>query len=258
MLWVSLFVFGTLFLLRPFGMQVEGNLFFTCLGYGLVTFLVSVAYAFTTTRFFGWKKCGDNWTLWKWILDCALLLACISIGNFIYYNLTVGWTAFEPAVLAMIAVPTVLVGLFPITFSGMAVQMRAERDNEREAVRLGSAPKTSLAPAPAPNLLALTDTFSVDPATLLFCESRQNYVRCVYLRDGVVAEEIIRATLTGLELVLAGFVLLRCHRSYLVNPAHIRAARGNAQGLKLTLVGTEEEVPVARAYVSALRSKLNS
>lgn len=255
---VSVFVFFALFLLRPFGMHVQGNLFLNCLGYALVTFLVGLTYGFTTSRLLGWQKCGDGWTLWKWILDSALLLACISVGNFIFYNFTVGWTAFSPIVLATITVPTVLVGLFPIAFSGMAVQLRAERDNRQAAGQVRLAVKPSSAPASAPQLVALNDVFSVDPATLLFCESRQNYVRCVYLREGVATEEIIRATLTGVENRLATGPPLRCHRSYLVNPGHIRAARGNAQGLKLSLIGTEEEVPVARAYVALLREKLEA
>lgn len=256
MVWVSVFVFSTLFLLRPFGIQANGSHFFTSLGYGAVTFLVGVAYAYTTTRLLGWKKCGDSWTLWKWILDCMLLLACISVANFVYFNFMVGWTALSFGMLANVAVPTVLIGLFPVAFSGMAVQRRAERSNEREAGRLSLASKPHPGPAAAPNMLALIDDFSVDPGVLLFCESRQNYVRCVYLKNGLVAEEVIRITLSGLAAKLEGSTLLRCHRSYLVNTAHIREARGNAQGLKLSLVGTEEEVPVARAYVKALREEL--
>lgn len=256
MLRVSVFVFFALFLLQPFGMHVRGSFFLNCLGYALVTFLVALVYGWTTSRLLGWKKSGDNWTLWKWILDCGLLLACISVGNFIFYNFTVDWMAFSPIVLATITVPTVLVGLFPIAFSGMALQLRAERDNRKAAGRVRLAVKPSPAPAPAPVLVALNDTFSVDPGALLFCESRQNYVRCVYLWEGLATEEIIRATLSGVENRLAAGPLLRCHRSYLVNPGHIRAARGNAQGLKLSLIGTEEEVPVARAYVDLLREEL--
>ncbi|MEM9261690.1 MAG: LytTR family DNA-binding domain-containing protein, partial [Bacteroidota bacterium] len=67
-------------------------------------------------------------------------------------------------------------------------------------------------------------------------------------------EETIRATLSGLEQQLRASTILRCHRSYLVNPNHIRQARGNAQGLRLSLVALEEEVPVSRAYVSQLRA----
>jgi len=254
---VSIFVFFALLVLRPFGVHIVGNTALTSLGYALVTFIVSMIYAYITSRLLGWKKSGDNWTLWKWIMDSALLLACISVGNFIFYNFTVGWIALAPVILATITVPTVLVGLFPIAFSGMALQLRAERENQREAGRIKLASRPSPAPASAPILVALNDVFSVDPAALLFCESRQNYVRCVYLRDGHATEEIIRATLSGLEERLATMRLLRCHRSYLVNPDHIREARGNAQGLKLSLVATKEEVPVSRAYVMLLREKLD-
>jgi len=258
---VGAFVFFALFLLRPFGMHVKGNLPLTCLGYALVTFAVSILYAYVTDRWLGWKKSGDGWSLWKWILDCALLLFFISVGNFIFYNATVGWTAFAPIVLATITVPTVIIGLFPIAFSGMAVQLRAERENHREAKMIRRAAGSSMVRPggrdAAPVLIALTDSFSVSPDALLFCEARQNYVRIVYFREGVAAEEIVRATLSGVVERMAAMVpLLRCHRSYLVNAAVIREARGNAQGLKLSIVGTEEEVPVSRAYVAVLREHL--
>ena len=257
MLWVSLFVFCALFFLRPLGMHIPGNVFLTCLGYALVTFMVASLYAMVTTRFFKWQKSGDSWTLGKWILDSGLLLACISIGNFLFYNFTVNWSAFSPIVLAYITLPTVLIGLFPIAFSGMAVQLRAERDHQRTAGQLQLATARPGVENPDHRLIELGDGgLSIDPNTILFGESRQNYVRCVFLDQGASREETIRATLSGLEGLLAGRGILRCHRSYLVNPNHIRSARGNAQGLRLDLVGTTEEVPVSRAYVTVLREVL--
>lgn len=254
MLWVALFVFGALFFLRPLGMHVPGNLFLTCLGYAVVTFLVATTYAYLTTSVFGWQKSGDNWTLGKWILDSGLLLACISIGNFFFYNFTVNWSAFSLLVLGTITIPTVLIGLFPIAFSGMAVQMRAERENQRTAGQMLLASTRKQDFHPPSKLVPLGDgTFSLDPGALLFCEARQNYVRCVFLQEGGTGEETIRATLRGLEEQLGGKELMRCHRSYLVNTRHIRAARGNAQGLRLDMIGTEEEIPVSRAYVQLLR-----
>ncbi|MFK8163378.1 MAG: LytTR family DNA-binding domain-containing protein [Lewinella sp.] len=257
MLWVSLFVFCALFFLRPLGMHVPGNAFLTCIGYALVTFIVAACYAFVTSRIFNWEKSGDNWTLGKWILDSGLLLACISVGNFVFYNFTVNWTAFSPIVLATITVPTVLIGLFPIAFSGMAVQIRAERDHQRTAGQLQLATARSGATTSDHRLIELGDGgFSVDPGTILFCESRQNYVRCGFLDQGNFREETIRATLSGIEEKLADRGILRCHRSYLVNPRHIRSARGNAQGLRLDMIGMSEEVPVSRAYVKVLREVL--
>ncbi|MEO0734569.1 MAG: LytTR family DNA-binding domain-containing protein, partial [Bacteroidota bacterium] len=240
--------------LRPQGIHLAGNPLLKCLGYGLVTFLVGVAYAFVTTRLLGWKKCGPNWTLGRWILDCGLLLACISVGNFFFYNATVGWSAFHILVLAGISVPTVLIGLFPIAASGMAIQLRAEREHQRVAGQVLLATAGQHSSVTRSRLTALGDgSFTVDAATLLFCESRQNYVRCVYLSEGEVREQTIRATLTGVAEQLRGSTLLRCHRSYLVNVEHIRQAQGNAQGLRLELIGTDEEVPVSRTYVSVLR-----
>jgi hypothetical protein len=257
MLWVSLFVFCALFFLRPLGMHVPGNLLLTCLGYAVVTFIVASLYASITTYIFNWQKSGDNWTLGKWILDAGLLLACISVGNFLFYNFTVDWSAFSPFVLAYITVPTVLIGLFPIAFSGMAVQMRAERDHQRTAGQLQLATARPGLVNPDHRLVELGEGgLSIDPNTILFCESRQNYVRCVFLDQGTSREETIRATLSGLEEQLTEWNITRCHRSYLVNPDHIRSARGNAQGLKLDLVGTAEDVPVSRAYVAALREVL--
>jgi len=262
MLRVSVFVFCALYFLRPNGMHVEGSFFMTCVGYAVVTFIVSSFYAWCTERVLGCKRSGDGWVLWKWVLDCGLLLALISMGNFVFYNFTVGWTAFSGLVLVGITVPTVLVGLFPVAFSGMAIQLRAERENQRTAGELLLASARPAAPAsppedPTSRLVTLGESeFSLDPDNLLYCESRQNYVRCVFLRNGEVAEETIRATLIGIEAQLNGRAMLRCHRSYLVNPNHIRQARGNAQGLRLELVGTEEEVPVSRAYVSKLRERV--
>ncbi|MEL7161955.1 MAG: LytTR family DNA-binding domain-containing protein [Bacteroidota bacterium] len=251
---VGVFVFAFLYLMRPWGVRMSGNPLLICLGYGLVTFIVGVAYAYTTTRLLGWEKSGDRWTLWRWILDSGLLLACISVGNFFFYNATVGWTAFHILVLAAISVPTVLIGLFPIAASGMALQLRAEREHQRVAGQVLLATSGQNGQSGTGRLTALGDgSFSVDPTALLFCESRQNYVRCVYLSEGAVREETIRATLSGVEERLKGSMLLRCHRSYLINVAHIRQARGNAQGLRLELVGTEEEVPVSRAYVPVIR-----
>ncbi|MEM9928744.1 MAG: LytTR family DNA-binding domain-containing protein [Bacteroidota bacterium] len=257
MFWVSVFVFCALFFFKPLGMHVPGSIVLTCLGYAIVTFLVGTTYAFVTTRLLKWQKSGPNWTLGKWILDGGLLLACISVGNFFFYNFTVDWSAFSLLVLGTITVPTVIIGLFPIAFSGMAVQLRAERENQRTAGQLVLGADRQLRQQSSPKLVQLGDSnLSVDPASILFCESRQNYVRCVFLREGSAAEELIRATLSGVAEQLSATEILRCHRSYLVNTQHIRAARGNAQGLRLDLVGTDEIVPVSRAFVSILRETL--
>lgn len=252
---VAIFVFFALYFLRPVGFGAPSdNLALVCLGYALVTFVVGISYSFITERLLGWQRCGEGWTLGLWIIDCALLLLCISAGNFVFYNWLVGWTAFSGIVLAYVALPTVLIGLFPIAFSGMAIQLRAERENRKAAYTVSPLPGTGRpSVATTKTLVPVSDTLSLDPEAFLFAESRQNYVRLAFLREGNHAEETIRMTLSNLLEKLGGHAAMRCHRSYLVNPQHIVRAEGNAQGLRLTLVATEEEIPVSRAYVKSLR-----
>ncbi|NJC25670.1 LytTR family DNA-binding domain-containing protein [Neolewinella antarctica] len=249
----ALFVFLALYFLRPLGLQFGENALWISVGYAGVTFAIAVAYSWFTNRVLGWRRTGEDWTLGRWILDCAGVLFFITVGNFVYYNALVDWSAFSLLVFGSIALPTIAIGLFPIAFSGMALQLRAERDNQRTASSL-SRITGRFTPAPsAPRLTDLADNLSLDPGNILFCEARQNYVRVGYLREGHFAEETIRATLAETADKLSNSTVIRCHRSYLVNTDHIAAVRGNAQGLKVNLVGTEEEVPVSRSYVGRVR-----
>ena len=255
----AIFVFAVLYVMRPFGLDFGKNALPITLGYGLVTFIIAITYHYGTEKWLGWERAGGNWTLGRWVLDCAIVLTLISIGNFIYHNFLVGWGAFSLVVLAAIAVPTVLIGLFPIAFSGMFIQMQAERDNQRTAGLLARvAGRSGNEPVAAgdvhsPTLVALTDELALAPGDILFCEARGNYVRVVYLSAGVVRDETIRATLSHVASVLDGGETVRCHRSFVVNTDHVTSARGNAQGLRLNMVGIEEEVPVSRAYVQSVK-----
>lgn len=257
---VSVFVFVALLILQPFsGNGWRGSVLLTALGYALVTFGVSTVYGWFTARVLGWRKSGPRWTLGRWIVDCAVLLMCISVANWVFYNYTVGWRAFSPVIFVSVALSTLVIGAIPVAFSGLAIQLRAERDHQRAAGLLQVAAarrreRTAIAPAPPPRLVGLGEgDFALDPGAVLFCESRQNYVRVVYLTGGTVREETVRTTLTRVAEQLAGSAVRRCHRSYLVNTDYVRQARGNAQGLRLELVATNEIVPVSRAYVAAMR-----
>ena len=251
--YIGAFVFFMLYVMKPVGVRFEQDALLTSLGYGLVTVVVATLYDVVSHYVFRIRKSGPDWTLGWWVIDCGLLLACIAIGNFLFYNYTVGWTAFAWEVLALIAIPTTLIGLFPIAFSGMAVQIRAEREHQKTAAQLVVADKTTPF-KPARTVRLPGGEEAVDPGKIVLAESQGNYVRVVYEpEDGETAELRLRATLKAVEEALADAEILRCHRSFLVNPAYILSATGNAQGLRLKLRGVGEEVPVSRAYVGELR-----
>lgn len=253
---IAVFVAVFLYLFRPFGRGHVSNLWAICLGYGLVTFTVAVAYHYVTDRWLGWRRSGERWTLGRWLLDCGLLLFFIALGNFLFYNALVGWTLLDPVVFLAVAGPTVLVGLFPIAFSGLAIQLRAEREHQHTAAGVAARPPAPFRPR-TERPVALADDLTVAPADVLFCEARRNYVRVVYDTGATATERTVRTTLAAVAEQLGAERVLRCHRSFLVNADRVVAATGNAQGLQLRLAGWAESVPVSRTFVPRLREVLD-
>lgn len=91
------------------------------------------------------------------------------------------------------------------------------------------------------------------PAELLFVESDGNYALVHYLYEGKEAHKALRCTLKQMEEQLQGVQgIMRCHRAYIVNIAHVEHVSGNGQGYRLTLKATKEQVPVSRQYAAAI------
>ena len=88
---------------------------------------------------------------------------------------------------------------------------------------------------------------------LLYVEAMQNYAM-IFLADG--SSQIVRSTLKFLESTLSPYHIIRTHRSYLVNLKNVKMVSGNAQGLKLSLQGTDTIVPVSRSYIASVKARL--
>jgi DNA-binding LytR/AlgR family response regulator len=144
--------------------------------------------------------------------------------------------------------------VFPITFGVLTKYHKALK----EYSRIGD---LSLLPD-SENFIEFTaenerDKLRVSLNELLYIESADNYSRFVYVSN---PPELMRASLSRLETQLTTELLVRCHRSYLVNLTKVKKVRGNAQGYRLGLEGSEFEVPVARRFshlVNKLKTGLN-
>lgn len=95
--------------------------------------------------------------------------------------------------------------------------------------------------------------FVVAEHALLYVAAEENYVRIYYIDNEQVKDYQLRASMTGIEPVMAKAGLFRCHRSYYVNPAHIKALRkdqGNSITSELDYSGLS--IPVSRKFYDAL------
>ena len=65
----------------------------------------------------------------------------------------------------------------------------------------------------------------VKKSALLYISAEENYVRIHYIDGDKLKEYQLRATMRSIEPVTTQYGLFRCHRSYYINPAHIKALR---------------------------------
>lgn len=104
-------------------------------------------------------------------------------------------------------------------------------------------------------LLAISETSRkrfVPIENIVYCEAINNYSK-IHLIDEI--EIVISKTLKSLEALLTEFGFIRCHRSYLINMAHLEElSYGDCNQLKLAKKIT---IPLSRAGTKNINSFLN-
>lgn len=91
------------------------------------------------------------------------------------------------------------------------------------------------------------DEIKVIPDDLLYLKSSGNYIEVQVLTNKGVQTKLIRNTLRKFEKTYQGHPhLIRCHRSYLINPAQIKKVYRKKGKLELELIGAK--IPLSRQY----------
>lgn len=258
---VGLFVTLFLYLLQPFGLNsYPENPIWICIGFGIVTIVAAIIYELIGMYVLRLQKDLPSWTLWKWIINAIFLVLFISICNYLYSNYLFGWEDFSWFRFQYTIYSTLAIGIFPIVFSGLMVQMNAYKRNQVQAKNI----QASLIPTnTSKKLITLTSqnknqVLKIAEDQLFYIEARQNYVSICYQKEGQITYELFRNTIKNISTQVTGTSIFRCHRSFLVNTTLIEAVAGNAQGLRLTLKEIADfEVPVSRKYIAALKALIS-
>lgn len=98
---------------------------------------------------------------------------------------------------------------------------------------------------------------SIAPSSILFIKSEFNYVKIFYLDGGKVRDYMLRASMKSLEAI-GSRALVRCQRSYFVNPEHVTVLRKDAEGFIFAELNIPDipAVPVSKQYYDHLSSLL--
>ncbi len=256
---VSLFVTFFLYLFQPFGLNNFGEgKFFVCIGFGLVTFICAIIFEFFSTYIFRIEKDLPTWTFFKWILEAVASVLFIACGNYLFAGYFYEWTDWSISSFLYMIRATLMVGIFPIVFSGLWSQIKAKKRNIGVANAIQ--PETlKISNTPTPLIISSKNnkqTIELFANQFYFAEAMQNYVTLYYHQNEGIKKELIRNTIGNIEQSFLETNIIRCHRSYLVNIDQVERIDGNAQGLRLTLKDLDEViVPVSRKYIKELKQR---
>jgi DNA-binding LytR/AlgR family response regulator len=93
---------------------------------------------------------------------------------------------------------------------------------------------------------------------ILFIEAQENYVSIHYMEGQKLKEYSLRQSMRGIEELMEKHGIIRCQRSYFVNPRHVTVLRRDKEGfIQAELdVANSKPVPVSPKYYEQLSNLL--
>lgn len=136
--------------------------------------------------------------------------------------------------------------IYPYAFLWMGFELRSREKEEAD-------------PAEDNSLIRFYDEykklrFIIAPEAVMFIKSEDNYVQIHYLDRNRTKKFILRSSMRALEEDLSRHGLVRCHRSYFINPAFIKIVHRDDSGLIVAELKQEgfESIPISRKYQDAI------
>lgn len=94
----------------------------------------------------------------------------------------------------------------------------------------------------------------IAPEAVIFIKSEDNYVQIHYQDRNKTKKFVLRSSMKALEETLAKRGLVRCHRSYFINPAYIKIVHRDSTGIFVAELKQEgfDSIPISRKYQDAI------
>lgn len=261
---IGLFISFFLVFFQPFGLSSFRNKYtiYFEIGYGVVTSFILFLLHFVFPILFKKEFEASKWTVIKQIGWQLWVLFCIGFANFLYSSF---FFHFPDHLNAFFYYQfyTLSVGVIPVVVTTVWNQNRLLAENLRIANEYNAdfAAKTISQTSELKVCLMAEnnkDKLDVNSTDLIYITSTGNYIQIFYQHDKVLKNVLLRNTLKQAEDQLKEtHFMIKCHRAFLVNRNKIVHVKGNSQGLRLVLDGTDEEIPVSRNLSKSLMDMIN-
>lgn len=98
--------------------------------------------------------------------------------------------------------------------------------------------------------------FVIASTAIVYIRSEDNYLHIYYLDQQKLKRQILRSSMRSQEETLSRHGLVRCHRSFFVNPAFIQLLHKDANGALVAKLSQEgcEGIPISRKYKDEITS----
>ena len=262
---ISLFVGFFILIFQPFGISnynAEWRYYFE-MGYGIVTFCVLIIDLFIFPLFLDEWFVSHKWTVKKQIIWQIWILFSIGLGNFLYSSFFLHFSdGFKGFLIFQFY--TVVVGILPILMTTVLHQNALLSQNLRLANDFNTGFNFSKEILPSNEKIHFMsennkDKLDLNLSDFIYLGSNGNYIQVFYLVNNEPKNLMLRNTLKQIEeQVKENPSIIKCHRAFLVNKDKILTVKGNSQGLRLVLKGTNTEIPVSRNYSRVLKEILNT
>ncbi|MBQ9660598.1 MAG: LytTR family transcriptional regulator [Bacteroidales bacterium] len=99
---------------------------------------------------------------------------------------------------------------------------------------------------------------TIDPSAIVCIQADSNYVIIRYMDNDRVKEFMLRASMKSIEQTVGQHGLVRCHRSYFVNPKYVKLLSRNREGMiTAQLLHPEmDSIPVSKQFYKELSELL--
>lgn len=248
-------------LLQPFGLSgIVRHRGLILAGYGLVSFLTLLFNGLLVLRLFS----DLNWSILRQIAWTCWSVFCLGLANYAYTYAVLDNFPFSLRALIAIEVYTFFIGFVPITILVLIRQNRLLRLNTNTAKILNEHLPAAPVSGDFADAAVLTaengkTQLSLGVDDLAFIESEGNYIQIYARKNGAIVASTIRSSISKAEAELANFPqMMKCHRAFLVNKDFIENIKGNAQGYRLQIKGSDKEVYVSRQYTKLIKACFSS
>ena len=183
---------------------------------------------------------------WQYALWCfgeVFVFACFAA---LYMALVYGDYGYFPALGEMLRISFAILSYPYIIFALLFALIRPDEEeaSEEDLVRF----------ADSTGRLKLVIAHDV----ILYIEAQENYVSIHYMEGEKLKEYSLRQSMRGIEELMAKHGIIRCQRSYFVNPRHVTVLRRDKEGfIQAELdVNSSKPVPVSPKYYEQLSKML--